>query len=104
MSLLSLTLALAVPLEIDRLRTADDDTRALQIETILSRNSYPTSMVAARGDDLMYGGSAAGADFAELARVLACLAWAPGGVTVDGIHYCARHDLCLNAAAEMGAA
>lgn len=99
---LAWTLALAVPLEIDQLRTVDDELRAHQIDAIIRRNQYPNNSVAMYSDDLMYGGLAVATRFAELVRVLACLAWQDGGVTVAGMHFCARHELCEKADAEQG--
>ncbi|GAA3078065.1 hypothetical protein [Streptosporangium carneum] len=96
---LSPALAAAVHLEIENLRRVDDDLRATQIAAVLDA-SRRSMNIPTHGDDLLFGGRHCVPTFAEMARVLACLAWQPGGVTVFGMHLCARHELCL--AAESG--
>lgn len=56
--------------------------------------------IAEHGDELMYGGKKgrAAAAFNHLARGLACLAYAPGGVSFAGEHWCVNHAECLEAA------
>lgn len=50
------------------------------------------------------GGRGEGAAyFAALARVLAAMAYQPGGVTVFGQHWCTDHAACLAAQAEVAA-
>lgn len=58
--------------------------------------------IAAKGDVLRFGSARSGevaAVFSALARGLAVLACAPGGVMFDGRHWCADHALCEQAAA-----
>lgn len=47
--------------------------------------------VAAHGDDLEFGGKHCKSTFAALARGLAALSFAPGGVVFGGSHWCAHH-------------
>lgn len=54
------------------------------------------------GAELMFGGRHCAAEFATLARVLAALAYQPGGVMFAGMHWCADHEECEKAAAEAG--
>lgn len=59
-------------------------------------------------DAAQFGGSAgeqrAGAAyFASLARVLAAMAYQPGGVTFSGRHWCTDHQACLDAEAQAAA-
>ncbi|WP_157253136.1 hypothetical protein [Nonomuraea typhae] len=98
--LLALTLSAAVPLEMARLRTVDDDRRQLHVSSVLEHFRYPVNPVAAHGDDLLYGGPGCARRFAELATVLACLAWTPGGVTFCGMHFCADHQACDDSAGD----
>lgn len=99
---LTLSLSLAVPLEMARMRDVDDELRA----QIIAANTglAAATLLGEFGDQLQYGGPRCSEAFAAVARGLACLAWAPGGVTFDGVHFCARHDLCENADAEVAAA
>lgn len=98
---LTLALATAVPLEIERLREADEE---LRTQLIAERTGEAIAdLIAAHGDDLLFGGRHCASTFAAVARALACLAWQPGGVTFAGLHCCARHDLCLAADAELEA-
>ncbi|SEM82464.1 hypothetical protein [Streptacidiphilus jiangxiensis] len=53
------------------------------------------NMIASHGDDLQFGGRHAAATAASLARGLALLAGAPGGVTFAGVHACLEdHEGC----------
>lgn len=47
--------------------------------------------IGSHGDDLMYGGKHCASTFAALARGLAAISFAPGGVRFLGEHWCARH-------------
>ena len=55
----------------------------------MARESSDT--VAAHGDDLEFGGKHCKSAFAALARGLAALSFAPGGVRFLGAHWCAKH-------------
>lgn len=90
-------LAIAVPPEIERLRSVDDDLRALQIAQ--HTEQLGAQLLGEKGDVLLYGGRGCAGAFAALARALACLAWTPGGVTVAGMHFCADHQVCRDAEA-----
>lgn len=94
---LALALGAAVPLEIERLRALDDEQRA---RVIAQHTGRPIAeRLGERGDVLLFGGPGCGETFAHVAVALACLAWAPGGVTVAGMHFCARHEECRAAEA-----
>lgn len=99
---LAIALALAVPLEMAGLRDIDDELRAQMIAA--HTGLAVATLLGEHGDQLQYGGPRCSEAFAGAARGLACLAWAPGGVTFDGMHFCARHELCEKAAAEVSAA
>lgn len=53
--------------------------------------SAAASTIGSHGDDLQFGGKHCAPTFAALARGLAALSFAPGGVTFLGAHWCARH-------------
>ena len=99
---LTLSLALAVPLEMARMRGVDDELRAQIIAA--HTGLAAATLLGEYGDQLQYGGPRCAEAFAGVARGLACLAWAPGGVTFDGMHFCADHGLCEKADAEASAA
>lgn len=83
MSLLMLTLEVAVPMHIEEIRDWTDDQR-------IAYARQHADTVASRGDDLQYGAKKKGETarlFNTLARCLACLAYQPGGVTFHGIHW-----------------
>ncbi|WP_062434929.1 hypothetical protein [Herbidospora daliensis] len=94
-------LSAAVQLEIAALRAVDDELRATQIAHHTGRAS--ATLLGEKGDVLLYGGKGAGETFTALARGLACLAFAPGGVTAFGQHWCADHRECLLADREVAA-
>ncbi|WP_326642998.1 hypothetical protein OG884_18450 [Streptosporangium sp. NBC_01755] len=94
-------LAVVVPLEIDRMRAMNDEQRTQQIAEHASRTV--AQLLGEQGDVLLYGGRGCAETFAVLARGLVCLAWAPGGVTAFGMHFCARHEECEKADAELAA-
>lgn len=80
---LAITLELAVPLWIDRLRGRTPD----QLVAIASRCA---TVVSSEGDNLMFRAHKRGATarvFNHLAEGLAALAYAPGGVTFAGKHW-----------------
>jgi len=57
--------------------------------------------IAEHGDDLMFKSKTKGRTaeaFNHLARGLAALAYAPGGVTFAGEHWCVNHAECTEAA------
>ena len=81
--LLSSTLAIAVPLWIERLRNAS-------WEHILLRARECAQHVAEHGDNLLFRSKKKGESakaFNHLAEGIACLAFAPGGVKLFGSHW-----------------
>lgn len=83
------TLRLAVPLRIEELAAMNDATRAATVTTWAAEAVEP---IASRGDALQFGSKKSGAVaevFNHLARGLAALAYAPGGVLFAGTHWCA---------------
>jgi hypothetical protein len=89
-SILIETLAMAVPLWIDRLA---GELAGRRSEQMISWASDAADAVASHGDVLLYGGKRgeAAVVFNAMARGLAALAFCPGGVTFLGIRWCARH-------------
>jgi hypothetical protein len=89
-------LTAAVPAEIEKIRDLADEQRAGRGDWLRVLN-----LVGAKGDVLLYGGGQPGetaAVFARLAETLAVLAYADGGVTVFGLHWCAvPHRWCPGA-------
>lgn len=58
---------------------------------------YAQLLLTQGGDVLMYGTTQPGrvaATFRNYVHALAILAYAPGGVTVSGVHWCADHTAC----------
>lgn len=88
------TLRFAVPLHIVELRHMLPEQR----QGIAQKAS---AVIAAHGDVLMFGGKkgAAGDAFNSLAKGLAAAAYAPGGVTFAGLHWCTDHAACEGASA-----
>lgn len=87
-------LAAAVPLRIWELEGLDAVARNRRIAWWAREAA---GQVAHRGDVPMYGGAKSGqaaAVFNHLARGLAAGAFAPGGVTFAGRHWCARECPC----------
>lgn len=84
------TLNLAVPMWIDRLQQLDGETRT---NKALRWAADAADAVAFRGDALQFGGKKGEAAdvFNHLARGLAALAHAPGGVLFQGRHWCVEH-------------
>lgn len=86
-ALLPATLALAVPVYIARLQAQGGPTQADR-DSVLGL----PGLLAERGDVLLYGGAAGepATVFNELARGLAVLAFAPGGVRAFGLEWIAE--------------
>lgn len=88
--LLAMTLDLGVPLEIARLREATPDQilhQRIQIAERLARADASIEMLSAR----------TGETAAALIKALALLAYAEGGVTAFGRHWCTDHQACIEA-------
>lgn len=90
-------LQVAVPMALDNLDTWPDDLRADVIERW---RAAAVESLPYRADDVLYGTGlkstqkrrdAAAATFGDLARGLAVLATAPGGVSFAGVLWCASH-------------
>lgn len=47
--------------------------------------------IGSHADDLQFGGKRCASTFAALARGLAAISFAPGGVSFLGAHWCAQH-------------
>ena len=95
--LLTSTLTLAVPLEMARLADLTPEQRRADV-TSAGR------AIGTYGDVLLYGGGRGiPSVFATVAKALAVLAYQPGGVTFDGVHFCADHQACRDADAEADA-
>lgn len=89
--ILKLTLQLAVPLQIDALKSLTDDQRQRAAEEA-------AEIIATHGDDLQFGGRHCAEAFNALARGLALGAAAPGGITFAGLHWCTTpHPECPHA-------
>lgn len=88
---LEVTLSLAVPLEIIRLKRLSPS----EFDAALARAPALAQVVAEKGDVLQFGGKTRAAKestaeaFAALARGLALLAFVPGGVRFSGLHFLA---------------
>lgn len=89
-------LIVAVPQEIEAARGLTEQQRAARGDWLRVLN-----LIGTRGDVLLYGGGQPGetaAVFARLVETLAVLAYADGGVTVFGLHWCAvPHRWCPGA-------
>lgn len=99
--LLLMSLGVAVPAEIDNLRWSDEEARA----AIAARFRWPDpaggpeilqdhpdgGYQLADMDSMLYGGSGCAAAFANVAKVLALLAYQPGGVRFGPLRWCAAH-------------
>mgnify|MGYP001196912305 CR=1 FL=1 len=90
-------LGAAVQLEILRLRAMPPEQRQRFIAQHTGQDA--ARMLAEHGDELLFGGDHCRQVFTEVAATLACLAWAPGGVNVLGMHLCANHAQCTGDAA-----
>jgi hypothetical protein len=88
------TLAVAVPLRMAELAVMEPDVRA---RTVRGWAARAADVVSSRGDQLMFRvkptkGEGGTADtFNHLAKGLAALAHAPGGVVFAGTHWCVEH-------------
>lgn len=82
--ILRASLEAAVPIAIHDLRYHTWE----ELQRLASESS---TVIASHGDDLQFGGKKCASTFAALARGLAALAYAPGGVTFLGLHWCAVH-------------
>jgi hypothetical protein len=90
-SLLVITLRAAVPMWIAEVNKRHGETRA---ELLADWRKEAGPVVAANGDHILYLGHKRGDSakaFNSLARGLAVLAHAAGGVTVFGLVWCAKH-------------
>lgn len=74
----------AVRVEIEAARSADAELRVSQGRSLLP-------VIMEHGDDLMFGGRHCQEAAAALARVLAVLAFQPGGVRFGTLGFCAAH-------------
>jgi hypothetical protein len=77
---LTISLQVAVPLRIAEVASWSWDRRQREAGEV-------ANVVASHGDDLLYGGKHCADAFNKLALGLACLAYAPGGVTFMGEHF-----------------
>ena len=80
--LLRICLQAAVPLRIAEIASWPAQRR---IETARAQ----ATVIASHGDDLLYGGKHCADTFNAMALGLACMAYAPGGVTFLDDHYIA---------------
>lgn len=93
--LLADTLDRAVPAAMAALTDLPDDGRRKQMA---QWRDGAADQLAGFGDVVRYGGHSVADTFAILARGLAVLASAPGGVTAFGRHWCTDHAACEQAA------
>lgn len=84
LSLLEMSLTVSVATEIARLSR-------LPWDTLKTAAEASAEAVASHADDLLYGGKHCASTHAALARGLAVLSFAPGGVSILGWHWCAKH-------------
>ena len=86
---LLIALEAAVPLHILLMRGWSEKRR-------MNDAHWAAGVIAERGDVLQYGGKrgAAADAFNALAKGLAVAAYAPGGVTFAGQHWCTDHAVC----------
>ncbi len=98
-ALLAGTLALAVPLWMERVKAYPEEIR-------LARARECGQVVAERGDIIQFRAKKRGETaraFNALAEGIACAAFQPGGITFLGQHWCRDHEACRRAeAAEIG--
>ena len=90
-TVLMISLEAAVPLRIAELEAMPDYERQ---DILWKWRGEASEAVAHRGDILQYGSKRkgqAGLVFNHLAKGLAVLAHAPGGVTFHGVHWCLEH-------------
>jgi hypothetical protein len=79
-SLLLISLEVAVPIRIEEIRGWTAEQR-------MEHGRGLATVIASHGDDLQYGGKHCVDAFVALANALACLAYAPGGVTFSGLTF-----------------
>lgn len=70
---------------------AIEECRRLPLDEVIASARAHAGVIAAHGDDLQYGGKHCAGAHAAVARGLAALAFAPGGVDFLGAHWCAEH-------------
>ena len=80
---LAAALAMAVPLELAANRAISD----VELAALVAGAPALAEVIAAHGDDLLYGGKYCRQAFAALVRAVALLAFAPGGVELFGLHF-----------------
>jgi hypothetical protein len=78
--ILNISLSAAVPLRM--LEVAD-----WSFERRADAAAECSAVIAAHGDDLMYGGKHCADAFNKLALGIACAAHQPGGITIFGAHW-----------------
>jgi hypothetical protein len=77
---LQISLATTVPIWIGTIASWSDERRRQAASEV-------ANVIAAHGDDLMFGGKHCADAFNKLALGIACLAYAPGGVRFMGEHW-----------------
>lgn len=99
-SVLAETLRVAVPLRIAELQQLPPAVRNRRVAKWAATAVDP---IASQGDALQFGGERgqAASVFNSLARGLAALAHAPGGVTFADTHWCVEHSMGVNATIEL---
>lgn len=89
-------LDLAVPVEMMRMKGATYEQRKAVVDK-------EREVIAYRGDHIVFKAEETAHATASLIRVLAALAYQPGGVDFMGHHWCADHAECEAAVAEVKA-
>ncbi|GIH70294.1 hypothetical protein [Sphaerimonospora thailandensis] len=87
---LAITIQALVPLRVLELAGTSFEER----ERAVGRASQ---VIAEHGDDLQFGGRHRPDAIKTLVRALAVLAYQPGGVTYEGMHFCVDHAECEQA-------
>lgn len=83
----------AVPVEMLRMQGATYEQRKQIVDS-------EREVIAYRGDHIVFKAEETGRATASLIRVLAALAYQPGGVDFMGHHWCSDHGACITAKAE----
>lgn len=86
----------AVPVEMLRMQGASHEQHAAVVER-------EREVIAYRGDHIVFKAEETARATASLIRVLAALAYQPGGVDFMGHHWCSDHAACEFAKAEAAA-